>query len=92
MPSRPNRMRWIMVLGGMVLIGTLLYSSFQQTHLKYEVCMTFRGGTHCATATGATSTEAIRSAQTIDCEMLSSGRDENMACLDNKPTSVRELK
>jgi hypothetical protein len=85
-------MRWIIALGGLVLIGVLLYSSFQQTHFKYEVCMTFKGAMHCATAAGATSTEAIRSAQGIDCELLSNGRDENMVCLDGLPTSVRELK
>lgn len=92
MPRKSNQMRWIMALGGLVLIGVLLYSSFQQTHLKYEVCMTFKGAMHCATAAGATSTEAIRSAQGIDCELLSNGRDENMVCLDSPPTSVRELK
>ena len=85
-------MRWIMALGGVTLIGVLIYSSAQQTHTQYEVCMTFKGGTHCATATGATSAEAIRSAQQIDCELLSNGRDENMVCLDNPPTNVREVK
>jgi hypothetical protein len=92
MPKKSNQMRWIMALGGLALIGVLLYSSFQQTHVKYEVCVTFKGGMHCATAAGATSAEAIRSAQEIDCELLSSGRDENMVCLDSPPTSVRELK
>jgi hypothetical protein len=85
-------MRWIMVVGGIVLIGTLIYSSIQQTHRQYEVCVTFKGGSHCATATGATSAEAIRSAQEIDCELLSNGRDENMVCLDRQPTNVREVK
>jgi len=85
-------MRWIIASGGLALIGVLLYSSFQQAHLKYEVCMTFRGGMHCATAAGASSTEAIRSAQEIDCEHLANGRDENMVCLDSPPTSIQKLK
>jgi len=92
MAKKPNLMRWIMVLGGLVLIGVLVHSSFQQTQVKYEVCVVFKGGTHCATAAGATSSVAIRSAQGIDCELLSNGRDENMVCLDSPPTSVRELK
>jgi hypothetical protein len=46
---------------------------------------------HCATASGATSAEAIRSAQDIDCEMLANGRDENMVCLDSPPSSVRPM-
>jgi hypothetical protein len=92
MPKRPNPMRWIMVLGGIALVAALIFFSMQQTHQKYEVCVTFNGGSHCATATGQTSAEAIRSAQTIDCQMLSNGRDENMACLDRAPSSVREVK
>jgi len=85
-------MQWIMVLGGIVLIGALALFSLQQTHQKYEVCVTFNGASHCATATGATSNEAIRSAQEIDCQLLANGRDENMVCLDRPPTSVREVK
>ena len=92
MPKKSDQMRWIMALGGLILFGVLLYSSFQQAHLNYEVCVTFKGGMHCATAAGATSTEAIRSAQDIDCAHLANGRDENMVCLDSPPTSVRELK
>jgi len=92
MAKRPNPMRWIMVLGGIALIGALIYFSMQQTHKHYEVCMTFKGGTHCASATGATAAEAIRSAQEIDCELLSNGRDENMVCLDSQPSNVREVK
>jgi hypothetical protein len=92
MPKKSNPMRWIMILGGIVLVGVLIHSSIQQTHQQYEVCTTFKGGTHCATATGATSAEAIRSAQEIDCELLSNGRDENMVCLDGPPASVRQVK
>jgi len=92
MAKRPNPMRWIMIVGGITLVCLLIYFSIQQTRIQYEVCMTFKGGMHCATATGATSAEAIRSAQEIDCELLSNGRDENMVCLDSPPTNVREMK
>jgi len=81
-----------MILGGIVLVGILVYSSMQQTHKQYEVCVSFKGASHCATATGATSTEAIRSAQEIDCQLLTNGRDENMVCLDSPAGSVREIK
>jgi hypothetical protein len=46
---------------------------------------------HCSTAAGATQTEAIRSAQGIDCAMLANGRDENMVCLDVPPTSTHPV-
>lgn len=85
-------MKPIVIVGGIILIGILAYSSFQQTHKRYEVCVNFKGASHCATATGATPTEAIRSAQEIDCQLLTSGRDENMVCLDSPAGSVREIK
>jgi hypothetical protein len=92
MPNRSKQMRWIMVIGAIALVGILLYSSVQQTGKKYEVCMTFHGTSHCSTATGATPEEAIRSAQGIDCELITNGRDELMACMDQSPSSSHEVK
>lgn len=92
MPKRSNRVRWIIVAGGATLLCVLIYSSFQQTRQEYEVCMSFKGATHCANAAGATYSQAVRSAQEIDCELLANGRDENMVCLDTDPASVRPVK
>lgn len=85
-------MRLILLLGGLFLAGVLVYITIQQTRLEYEVCVTFKGEVHCAKARGASSAEAIRSAQEIDCQMLANGRDENMVCLGSPPSSVRQLK
>jgi hypothetical protein len=85
-------MRLILFLGGLLLAGVLVCITMQQTRIECEVCVTFKGGTHCAKARGSSSAEAIRSAQEIDCQMLANGRDENMVCLDNPPSSVRQLK
>jgi len=92
MVKKRNSMRVILLLGGLLLAGVLVYITMQQTRLEYEVCVTFRGGIHCAKAKGASPSEAIRSAQEIDCQMLANGRDENMVCLDSPPASVRQLK
>jgi hypothetical protein len=92
MANRKVPVRIIMIAGAIVLLGVLIYASRQQTQNEYEVCVTFKGALHCATASGATSAEAVRSAQDIDCEMLSNGRDENMVCLDSPPSSVRQVK
>jgi hypothetical protein len=91
MGRKPNPIRWIIVVGAVVFIGVLMYSSFQETRTRYEVCMTFKGATHCATAAGATHDQAVRSAQEIDCELLANGRNENMVCLDQPPSSVRPV-
>ena len=92
MAKQSNQMKWIIALGAVVLFGILIHSTLQATSAEYEVCMTFRGASHCSSAKGTTSNEAIRSAQTIDCQMLASGRDETMVCLDTQPSSVREMK
>jgi hypothetical protein len=92
MAKQSNKVRWIIGLGALVLFGVLIRSSFQQTHTEYEVCMQFKGGSHCANAAGSTHDEAVRSAEEIDCQLLASGRDETMVCLDTQPSSVREVK
>jgi hypothetical protein len=92
MAKKSNQVRWIIAIGVVVLLAILIRSTVQATRAEYEVCMAFRGGTHCASATGASQSEAIRSGQEIDCQMLANGRDETMVCLDTQPSSVRELK
>ena len=91
MTNKKTQVRMIMILAGVVFIALLVYLSRQQNQNQYEGCVTFKGAMHCATAAGATPTEAIRSAQGIDCELLSNGRDENMVCLDLPPTSTRPI-
>jgi hypothetical protein len=92
MAERSAQVRWIVALGAMVFIGVLAYSSFQQTRERYEVCVTFKGASHCATASGSNYDQAVRSAQEIDCQLLANGRDENMVCLGNPPASIRPVK
>ncbi len=92
MAKKSNSVRWIIALAAIAFIGVLVYSSLQQTHERYEVCVAFNGTTHCATASGASYEQAVRSAQEIDCQLLANGRDQNMVCLDTQPASVRHIK
>lgn len=92
MPKKSNPMRWIIAVGGIAFFAVLIYLSMRQTQSEYEVCMSFKGGTHCATASGANYNEAVRSAQEIDCQMLASGRDETMVCLATQPGSIRQMR
>ncbi|HTR46027.1 MAG TPA: hypothetical protein VMM16_01385 [Verrucomicrobiae bacterium] len=92
MAKKSNSVRWIIALGAIALVAVLVYSSMQQTRERYEVCVTFKGATHCATASGSTYDQAVRSAQEIDCQLLANGRDENMVCLDAPPASIRPIK
>jgi hypothetical protein len=90
--TKKTQIRWIVSLGAIALVGVLAYSSVEQTREQYEVCMSFKGASHCATAAVSTYNQAVRSAQEIDCELLSNGRDENMVCLGNPVGSVRPVK
>jgi hypothetical protein len=92
MTKKKSNIQWIIALGAVALFAILAYSTFQQTRERYEVCMVFKGTTHCSIAAGSSYNQAVRSAQEIDCQMLSNGRDENMVCLANPPTSVRPVK
>ena len=92
MAAKSNNVRWIIAIGAVALVGILAYSTLQQTRERYEVCVAFKDATHCATATGSSYDQAVRSAQEIDCQLLTNGRDENMVCLANPPASVRALK
>lgn len=84
-------MKWIVAAAALFLLGAILYSMFQQTTHRYEVCVSYRSRSHCATAAGSTAQEAIASAQQIGCSLITSGRDDNMACLAAAPSSVRKL-
>ena len=92
MAAKSNPVRWIVVLGALALVGALAYSTLQQTRERYEVCVSFKGASHCATASGSSYDQAVRSAQEIDCQLLSNGRDENMVCLAGPPASIRPAK
>jgi hypothetical protein len=85
-------MKWIIAVGCIVLVGVLVRSTMQQTQQQYEVCVTFKGGSHCASASASNYEQAVHSAQEIDCQLLTNGRDENMVCLANPPQSVRQIK
>ncbi|HEV2298670.1 MAG TPA: hypothetical protein VGR72_09165 [Candidatus Acidoferrales bacterium] len=84
-------LKWFIAIAGAIFIALLVYSSFQQGVVRYEVCVDFHGRSHCAQASGAKPSEAIRSAQEIDCQMIANGRDENVVCLDTQPSSVRAI-
>lgn len=92
MAKKSAPVKYVVALGALALFAYLIISSIQQTRLKYEVCMDFKGGSHCAVATGATASDAIHSAHDIDCGLLANGRDEIMVCADQAPSRVTQLK
>ncbi len=82
------RNKWIVLLIGAGFLALLYFTSAGQDRFTYQVCVSFHGRSHCATASAKTSEDAIRAAQEIDCTIIANGRDENMVCLATSPTSI----
>jgi hypothetical protein len=83
--------RIVIACGVVVFLWILVRGTLKQKQFQYTVCMNFRGSSHCATAAGLTASEAIRSAQEIDCSQLANGRDANMVCLAQDPSSIQQV-
>lgn len=81
--------RWMILIGAVVFVGALVHFTLQQTRVEYQVCTTFAGSTHCATAKGARADDAIRSAKDIDCGLLADGRGANIQCMGAPDTITR---
>ncbi|MCC7052598.1 MAG: hypothetical protein IT355_04980 [Gemmatimonadaceae bacterium] len=53
-----------------------------------EVCVVFNGQRQCSRASGATSVEAARTAQSTACGPVATGMNEKIAC-DRRPAELR---
>jgi hypothetical protein len=66
----------------------LIYASFGLDTVSCEVCVEFNGRMQCRRASATTEEDAIRSATDNACSLVTSGRDELMACSAAPPSSV----
>lgn len=71
------------------LVAFLAWSTLSAQRAQCEVCVEFRGGRNCATASAASPEEAVRSAQTTACGLLARGMDEGIACDRAQPAVAR---
>jgi hypothetical protein len=69
-------------------VAYLLYSTLRTQQITCEVCVTFKGTSRCATASGPTREAAAETGQTAACGPLASGMDESIACGRIRPTRV----
>jgi hypothetical protein len=73
------------------VLAFLVYSSLRIAKYRVEVCVAFRGGNQCRTASADTQDHALRSAQSNACALLTSGVTETMQCERETPSSVKWL-
>lgn len=84
------------VLAGIVVVAIILaimvYSSLNLTRHRVEVCMDFDGKTNCKIASGATETDAMRTAMTNACAEIAFGVTDTMNCGRKEPSKYTVLK
>lgn len=73
------------VLGVLCL---LVYLTLGLAQFTCEVCMEYQGRRNCATASGTTREEAVRTASDTACATISAGMTESIQCGNTPPFSV----
>jgi hypothetical protein len=88
MARRRGRAGWIGLLGLLLFMAIVVYSSLEIGGVRCEVCITYRGNAQCRTVDGATEDQAREAAITNACAHLASGVTDGMACARTPPTRV----
>ena len=83
-----KRVRIVVVVFVVAVIGYIVTSSMGTSKVSCEVCVDFKGRQACRTARGPTRDEAIVTARDNACAQIVSGRTENILCGGSQPASV----
>lgn len=80
------------VLGAIAFIALVIvavvYLTFGLPQYTCEVCMEYKGRENCATASGTTEEEALRSATDTACAPITAGMTESIQCSRTKPARI----
>jgi hypothetical protein len=79
---------WLAVVFVLVVVGFVVFSSFQGERVSCRVCIVFNGRRDCRTASAANRMEAQRTATTNACAQLAGGVTESSQCENTAPESV----
>ena len=74
----------------LIVLGVIVYSSFNLAKVRVEVCMQFNGRTNCKTASAATEEFAMQAAVTNACGEIAFGVTETVACEHATPAKVHD--
>ena len=74
-----------------VVVAMVIYLSIGTNRVKVEVCMEFNGRQNCSTASSPTRSDAVRTATTGACALISGGVGDTIACEHRTPVSVRTI-
>jgi hypothetical protein len=84
------------VLAGIIFVllvlGVIIYSSFNLAKYRLEVCVNFNGKTNCKTASAVSEEFAQQTATANACGEIAFGVTETVACEHSVPATVTRLK
>ena len=75
-----------------LILGVIVYSSFNLAGHRLEACMAYNGNAACRTASGSTEEFARRTAISNACAQIASGMTDTIACEASTPTKVTVLR
>ena len=79
------------IVFGVVVLGVIIWSSFNMAQVKMKACMQYDGRTNCATASGSTKEFATRAAVSTACAAIAGGVTGTIGCEGSRPVSLAEI-
>jgi hypothetical protein len=76
----------------LVILGVIIYSSFNLAGHRVEVCIAYQDKAACRTASGSTEEFARRTAISNACAQIVSGMTDSIACEQSTPSKFTRLK
>lgn len=76
----------------LIVLGVIVYSSFNLAKYRLEVCVQFNGKTNCKTASAVSEEFAQQTATANACGEIAFGVTETVACEHAPPAKVTRLK
>lgn len=73
------------------VLAALIYTSFGNSRVRCEVCVSYEGHKACRKASAANREQALRSATDNACAQIASGVTATMVCQSSQPLSVNWL-
>ena len=79
---------WVGILFAVLVLGYLVTSSLSPQPFHCKVCITYKGQTQCASASGKTKEETRRTAVMTACGPISGGVIDANQCENTAPDSL----
>jgi len=86
--ARSRRIVLVATIIGILIVAFVVYSSTKLSQVSCDVCLVYKGGRECRTASGTDRQQAVRTATDNACAVLSSGMADGIQCSNTPPESV----